>query len=377
MADGISARVERGEDGLRLRLQVHDPKFAGKSARFEIEQRVRVKRSSPVHKSRRLAGIDLQLRHGEQELRLGDLDREAFAYTGEDIDIELKGQLEIDDGVIFDTEIDVGLESHEPLPPRQKAGANHKAVHSPRDSFDFIANLRAIPAKARLMVIWLMLVGIPVVVGNALLGVRDEFVPESQVWFYDHSGDDGSESPIMKALMGSGAAGLALWVAIRRQLQKYMEFSAKLPDSSLCRDGSCRPGDIFSGRARVALQGAVVRLVAYNREHGQYTRTEKNGKSSRTVTESFTSPARGIVLYEQLLAHVPAEAQLSGYLAGEIRFEPLFEALYPPTMIGGSHGLSIQLEGQLLHPDFVDHDIELPVSGIEIGDFYAAKPRQS
>ena len=124
----------------------------------------------------------------------------------------------------------------------------------------------------------------------------------------------------------------------------------------------------------MALQGAVVRLVAYNREHGQYTRTEKEGKSSRTVTESFTSPARGIVLYEQLLAYVPAEAQLSSYLAGEIRFEPLFEALYPPTMIGGSHGLSIQLEGQLLHPEFVDHDIELPVSGIEIADFYAKKP---
>src|SRR5688572_20937607 len=128
MADGISARLDRCGDGLRLKVDVQDPKFAGKTARFEVEQRVRVKRSSPVHKSRQLAGFDLQLRHGEQELRIKELDRTAFAYTGEDIDIELKGKLEIDDGVVFDTEIDVGLESHEPLPLRQKAAGDHKAV---------------------------------------------------------------------------------------------------------------------------------------------------------------------------------------------------------------------------------------------------------
>ena len=134
------------------------------------------------------------------------------------------------------------------------------------------------------------------------------------------------------------------------------------------------PGDIFSGRARVALQGAVVRLVAYNREHGQYTRTVKEGKSSRTVTESFTSPRARHRAVRAAARPRSGRSPLSSYLAGEIDFEPLFEALYPPTMIGGSHGLSIQLEGQLLHPDFVDHDIELPVSGIEIADFYATRP---
>jgi hypothetical protein len=255
------------------------------------------------------------------------------------------------------------------LPPRQRAAADPKAVHSPSDEFDFFANLRAIPTKARVLVIWLMLLGGPVVVGNALLGLRDQFVPDSQVWFYDHSGDDGSENPVLKALAGSGAAGFALWVAIRSQLRKYMEFSASLPMPELRRDSRCRPAEVFKGRAGVALEQVQVRLVAYNREHGQYTKQEKDGNSTKTVTKSFTSEAGGVVLYEQLLFHVPPNKPLEEVLAGEIDFEPMFEALYPPMMLGDSHGLDLQLEAQLLHPEFVDQEVIIAAPSTRPQDF--------
>jgi hypothetical protein len=163
-------------------------------------------------------------------------------------------------------------------------------VHSPRDRFSFIANLRAIPAKSRAIVLWLVIVGLPVIALNAVVGVRDQFVPDSQVWFYDHRGDDGSESPLMKALMGSGGVGMALWLAIRRQLQKYMRFEARLPVAGQITRGSrCRVADMIEGVARVPLQQARVRVVAFNREHGQYTATEGSGKNKRFVTGGVVS----------------------------------------------------------------------------------------
>jgi hypothetical protein len=370
MADGISARVEGEGRDLRLVVEVSDDKLVGKKADFSLVQHVKVKRSSPVHKARTLGTRSFTLRMGRQEFELPELPRDAWCYQGKDIDISLRGMLEVDDGVFFDTELSLELDRLAALPPRTKAATDDKEVHSPRDTFDFIANLRAIPAKARLVVLWLMFIGGPIILFNAAVGLRDQFVPDSQVWFYDHSGDDGSESPAMKALAGSGGLGLVVWLAIRAQLKKYMSFEARLPHGQLRRGGQCEPKHVFKGVPRVALEEATVRLVAYNREHGQYTAQEKDGKTTRTVTKSFTTESRGIVLYEMLLPLVPAEMAVEDFLSGEVRFDPLFDALFPPMMIGDTHGLSVQLEAQLLHPDFVDHDVELPAAGLEVGEFY-------
>ena len=372
MADGITATVTGGEEGLRLLVHVQDADLAGKEASFTVSQRVRCKVSSPVHKSRQLVERRFQLRAGSQSIELGKLPPDVYTYQGEKIDIELTGHLELDDGIFFDTELDLAIPTPGALPPRRRPAADARSVHSPSDDFDFFANLRAIPSKARVIVIWLMLVGGPVVAANAMLGVRDQFVPDSQVWFYDHSGDDGSESPFLKALAGSGAAGFGLWMAIRRQLKRYMEFDAKLPFPSLARDGSCRPADVFKGRAGVALEQAQVRLVAYNREHGQYTKQEKDGNSTKTVTKSFTNEAAGVVLYEQMLFHVPANVPIEEVLAGEIAFAPMFAALHPPMMLGDSHGLDLQLEAQLLHPQFIDQEVVIAAPSTRAEDFREA-----
>ena len=360
--DAIQASVHReGENGCVVQLVVTEPDLAGKSGTLKVEQVAHVKRSSPVHARKTLAEKRFTLAYGLNRVPIGDVVEELFTYTGNKLDLKLTAHVEIDDGLIFDTKLQLDLGQACRFPPR-RAVPDHGSIHSPRDRFNFIANLRAIPAKARVIVLWLIAIGLPVILFNAALGVRDQFVPESQVYFYDHSDSDGEgESPLMKALMGSGAAGFAIWMAIRRQLQKYMRFEAKMPPGQLGPDLRIAAAEMIEGEARVALQHATARVVAYNREHGQYTKTEKQGKTSRTVTKNFTENGRGVVLYEQALAYVPPNAPLKDYLEGEVDFRPLFEALYPPYRLTSTHGLSLQLEAQLIHPEFVDHDIELPV----------------
>jgi hypothetical protein len=368
VSDALQASVVRGPDGCLVQMFVREPDLVGKKATLTIEQRAKVKRSSPKHAERELKQHSFALAAGQNLIPLGDLIDGLFPYVGSKLDLELKARIVVDDSVFFDTKIELDLAPACLLPPRS-AVPDHKGVHSPRDRFSFIANLRAIPAKARLVVIWLIAIGLPLIAINALVGARDQFVPESQVWFYDHTGDDGGESPLMKALMGSGGVGVALWVAIRRQLQKYMRFEARLPLDRLTRDSRCAASDIFSGEARVSLQQSIARVVAYNREHGQYTATEKQGKSTRTVTRSFTENARGVVLFEQLLAYVPANAPLAQHVVGEVDFAPLFDALYPPFMIGSTHGLSLRLEVQLLHPEYVDQEVELDPGTLDPNHF--------
>jgi hypothetical protein len=373
MGTELEVNATRGADGPMLQIWVREPELVGKSARLKIELVAKVKRSSPVHGQRVLLDRDLTLASGLNLVRLGKELDGLYCYSGGKLDLEIKSTLKVDDGVFFDSSIETDLSSLCELPPRAAVGADHKRVHSPADRFNFIANLRAIPAAARIKVLWMLLVGLPLIVGNALLGTRDQFVPESQTWFYDHSDSDGEgESPLVKALMGSGGLGLALWAAIRRQLQQYMRFGARLPKDPLRRDLRCRVADMVEGETRVLLQHATLRIVAYNREHGQYTAKEKNGKQTRTVTRSFTENARGIVLHEQALAFVPANAPLAEHVEGEIDFAPMFDALYPPFRVQASHGLSLMLEAQLIHPDYVDHDIELEVNDghVRPEDFY-------
>jgi hypothetical protein len=370
MPDAIELRPVRDADGCALELQVHEPDLAGRKATVRIERRAQVKRSNPVHKSEALLQREIELRHGIQRVPIGNALAGAFHYAGSELDLALVAHVTVDDGLIFDTKLEADLRALCALPERE-AVPEHKGVHSPPDRFDFFANLRAIPAQARMVVLALLLAGGPVLLLNALVGARDQFVPDERVWLYDHTGDDGSESPLMKALTGSGVLGVALWLAIRRQLQKYMRFQARWPLHKLHRGARCRAADIVSGEAGVPLEQVRVRVVAYNREHGQHRVQEGSGKNRRTVTREFSSDARGVVLFDRLLPYVAAGEPLARHLDAEIGFEPVFDALYPPCRIGGTHGLSLAVEAQLLHPDYVDHDAVLDPGTVDPREFHA------
>jgi hypothetical protein len=324
-----------------------------------------------VHKAQTLLEREVELRHGIQRVPIGDALDGAFAYEGSEIALALVAHVTVDDGIIFDTKLEASLATLCTLPPRLDV-PEHKGVHSPPDRFDFIANLRAIPAKARMIVLGLLLAGGPILLVNALVGVRDQFVSNERVWFYDHTGDDGSESPLMKALTGSGVLGVALWLAIRRQLQKYMRFEARWPLDRLHRGARCRADEIVSGEAGVPLEQVRVRVVAYNREHGQHKVQEGSGKNRRTVTKEFSTDSRGVVLLDRLLPYVAAGEPLARHLDVDVEFAPLFDALYPPCRIGGTHGLSLAVEAQLLHPDYVDHDAVLDPGSVDSAEFHRA-----
>lgn len=371
MAGGIRITSRQDADGrCHLELHVDDPDFAGKRATVRVERRAKVKRRDPVHGSELLVEKALVLQRGTQDIALGASLDGVFCYSGAELDLGLVAHVTVDDGVIFDTKVEAELAGVGALPPRSDV-PEAKSVHSPPDRFDFFANLRAIPVKARALVLGLMLVGGPVIAINALVGARDQFVAQERVWLYDHTGDDGSESPLVKALAGSGAVGLALWLAIRRQLRKYMRFEARWPLAKLERGSRCRADEIVSGEAGVVLEQVRVRLVAYNREHGQHRVQEGSGKSRRTVTREFTSDGRGVVLFDRLLPYVPAGDPLAAHLDVEIDFAPVFDALYPPCRIGGTHGLSLAVEAQLLHPAYVDHDVVLDPGSVDPREFHA------
>lgn len=375
MSERIRVRTERGQEGVVAVVTPLDPSVAGRAAELRLVQRAKVKRSNPVHKERTLLAQKFVLSSGPSRIDLGSRLDEVFAYRGEELDLELKIELEIDDGFFFDTEIEHDLSAYGRLPARLAPPLQAKDVHSPKDRFSFFANLRAIPAKARLVELWLLVLGGPLLAVNAIVGVRDQFVPESRAWFYDQSDSDGeSESPLFKALAGSGVLGALIWAAIRHQLKKYMSFSARLPPHvSLARGARCSPGEIVSGAARVPIERALVRIVAYNREHGQYQDQEKDGNKTRTVTKDFSSDARGIVLYEQQLLYLAADEPIERNLPGEVTFDAMFDSLYPSIRIGSSHGLSLCLEAQFLHPDYVDHDVQMENLSVAEKDFFTAR----
>ena len=371
MSERMTVDVVRDDDGCVVRVRVHDAALDGVFATLEVKHRAHVKRGSPVHHEYPVLTRRVTLRQGENRIALGDAIDRRFAYRGDQLDLRLLAELTLADGVIFNTDLDIDLSPGCLLVPRTARNEQAKSVHSPSDRFDFFANLRAIPAGARAKVLWLLIVGVPIVLGNLLLGTRDQFVPNSQVWFYDHRGSDGdSESPLFKALIGSGAAGAGIWMLIVAQLRRYMTFEASTPEGLVTRDTRWQPDTMIAGKARVPLQQVTLRVVAYNCEHGQYTKREKKGNSTRTVTREFTNNACGVVLYERLLPFVPAGGEVQRYLSGQVELGRLFDALYPPVMLGPHHGLSIRFEAQLLHPDFVDQEVVLERVELDVAAFY-------
>ena len=63
------------------------------------------------------------------------------------------------------------------------------------------------------------------------------------------------------------------------------------------------------------------------------------------------------MLYEKRVEHIGKGSPVEAHFDDELSFERMFDVLYPPCELGESHGLGIHWEIQLLHPDFVDHEL--------------------
>jgi len=351
------------QGGGRVRIRLMKANLIGKQATLSFDLNVHVHDSRAVHGRRTFYARPLTLSASETEVEIppGSL-HGLYSYSGSKIDLRPELRLVIDDGILFDSTIDQAQPM--PIGDQPRVAECKGALMNPADAYSFFANLSAIPHRNRMITLALMIVGGVVVIANALIGVHDEFVTEAQTLFYDHSGSDGSESPIMKALMGSGAAGLAIWAAIKAQLRTYMRFALK-SHVAPTRGMRLAARDLVDGVGRVALEDITLRVVACNRECGQY----KRGSGTKERTVSFKEATRAVRLYERHIALVPANTPLAMYLDGDIDFEPMFKALYPPLEVGSSHGLTVAWEVQLLHPKFVDHELEGQVAGLRYDDF--------
>lgn len=349
--------------GGEVRIRLNDRSALGKQARLVVRLKAKVRDSRAVNAERVLHQQAFALAREVIVLAIPDgALSEVYSYQGKQLELRLQLRLVIDDGVLFDSEV----ESEHPmkLGDRPRLGHDQGQMMDPKDAFDFFANLSAIPARNRMITLALTLVGGVVVIANALIGLHDEMVPEVQTLFYDHSGSDGSESPLMKALTGSGVLGAAIWMAIKMQLRKYMQFALKA-HPPLVRGLRLPASSLIDGVARVDLEDITVRVVACNRECGQY----KRGSGTKERTVSFRTATRAVKLYERYIALVPAQDQLALHLDGEIDFEPMFAQLYPPLKVGSSHGVEVAWEVQLLHPKFVDHEIDGAVGDLRYADF--------
>ncbi|MCK7592255.1 hypothetical protein [Pseudomarimonas salicorniae] len=285
-----------------------------------------------------------------------------YVYAGDKLEVVLVSELKVDDALLFDTEIDSDHSAL--LGPQPRACTGDIKQLDPADAFSLGANLASIPLRNRLIAIALIVFGGLLVLGNMVLGLHDEFTPEAQTLFYDHSGSDGSESPLMKALMGSGALGAGVWFALRAQLRRYMRFVLR-EHPPLRRGLRLKLGQLVEAQSRVPLKGACIRVVAGNCEKGQYRRKNKDKEETR----SFTTPVSAVVVYERTFNLLPANVPLGGYFSDEIDFDRLFDALLPPLEIGSRHGIDVVWEVQLLHPQLVDQELAGGTEGLRYEDF--------
>ena len=358
MAEKATISLETGTDpladALTLGVVFHDSALTGHDAQAQIIANVDVQDSSPVHKEHVIYRKAFKVTR-ESTFEIPRAKIRAYSYTGKQIHLEIHVRIVVDDSIFIDTKIqeeqllELGLKA-----PVQ---TNANTLVEPPDDFLFFRNLKAIPLHNQVLTLSLAVVGGFIVLINMAVGVHDQFVPESMTWLYSHYSSDGeSSSPLAGALAGSGALGAGVWFMIRNQLRKYMKFHLRSLKSRIVPDRSVPVSSLFQGKSRVSLENVTLTVVASNMEKGQYIR----GSGSNRRTVSFSNPVRGVVLYKQTVASIPPRVQLGQYFPGDVEFDKMFATLYPPFMIGKTHGLDIHWEIQLLHPEFVDQELVGP-----------------
>ena len=356
MAEGIDvALIDRGEGPTTgdavFRVEIFDRDLWGHDAELSIIAEVEVNDGRAVNDSATLFTHSFRAASMAEEVRIPRDQLRVYSYSGRMIKVKLQTKLVVDDAILFDTK---EVEEHElDLGDKPRTSALGTSVIDPKDAFDFFKNLQAIPADARAKTTMLAAAGAVVILVNTVVGLHDQFSPPGFTWFFSHVDSDGDPaSPFFQSLAGSGAIGAGLWFLIRRQLRKYMEFALRV-HGRLLRDRSYSVGDLVKGQSRVPLHDVKLRVVACNMECGQYRRG--SGTDERTV--SFREPVNPVVLYEHHAPYVPAHQPIAEYFGGEVRFEPMFAALYPPVEVSSTHGVGVHWEVQLLHPDFVDQEL--------------------
>ena len=364
--------LDDGNPRVTCKLSVLDSSLMGNQANFQLTSHVEVKDPRAINEKSVVFDKDFEINSPEIHFDIPYEQIKAYSYSGRMIEIKLRSQVKVDDALLFDTK----LTQLEAIKLKEKKSSQNcaKKIVEPKDYFNIAKNLNAIPAHNRFWTIILMLLGGIVIIINSVIGIHDQMVPESQTFIYSHYDSDGdSNSPFIASLLGSGGLGAFLWFLIRAQLKKYMTFDLKPLSSPIAPGKSFCVSELISGKSRVHLNKAVLRIVCCNMEHGQYVRG--SGTNQRTV--SFKEPVNGLILYSKEIENIPPGVPIESYFNDKLSFDPMFEALYPPVMLSSTHGLNVHWEVQVLHDDFVDQELVASVDGIAFHSFIQAKKKKS
>ncbi len=366
----FNSNSDNEPEKLKAKLSFLDPELIGKEATFTIEHHVNVNDSRPVDKSDTLFTHIFTASSTPELVTIPSnvMKERPYTYNGAKIDVECFAILKVNDKWIrSDTSTQKRLPDTNLKKP--KIGGSASNLIEPKDVFSFTKNLMAIPARNKIATFGLMVIGLILIVINMILGIHDQMSSEHATILYSHYDSDGdSSTPLGKALVGCGAIGVAIWLAIKRQLRKYMTFKFRPIKGEINARKEFAVNELIKGISRTDLLNVRLRIVACNMEKGKYVR----GSGSNRRTVSFSNPKRGVMLYSKKVKRIPRNEPVENHFKGSISFEPMFKALYPPNSASSSHGLFVYWEVQLIHNEFVDQELIGDTSILCNDDFFNA-----
>ena len=334
-------------------LKITDPKMMGKKAEFTLDLASDVHDSDPVNDETNLYTNKFVVDRTEYELEIPTDSFECFTYKGTHASIVLRANLKVDDAwILRDSQVSRTTQFKLVDARSGSRGGDATEVIDPFDTVQFSKNFDALSSQRK--------------TGFILMSLLCALGWLGGSWLIWELGSDGSIVMavvfiiFLLILMG----GLWLWQK-NSFFRSYMSVSLR-PIPAITRSTCLTISQLVSGKSEIDLKNMTLRVVACNKEMGQYIR----GSGSNRRTVSFEEPVRPIILYSERVGHIPARHEIGNHFPGEVKFGPIFKALYPPMEILKTHGLAVYWEVQLLHDDFIDHELKGPIDSIEVTDFF-------
>ncbi len=332
-------------------LKITDPKMMGKKAEFKLDLASDVHDSRAVNDAKNLYVHNFTVDRTEYQLKIPTDSFDCFTYKGTHASIVLRANLKVDDAwILKDSEVSRTAQLRL-VDTRTGGGGDASAEIDPFDNVKFSKNFHALTRKRKIGFISFSVICLILLLGGSFMLAELFWDEKGMALFY---------------VAIYGVAFCILWVWFKnKQFKSYLNV-ALLPTPIITQNTRLQISRIISGKSQVDLENMTLRVVACNMEKGQYVRG--SGTNRRTV--SFQEPVRPIILYSERAGHIPARQEIGDHFPEEVDFGPMFKALYPPMEISETHGLAVYWEVQLLHDEFIDHELKGPTDSIKVTDFF-------
>ena len=325
----------------------------GKNAEFTLDLASEVHDSDPVNDETNLYTNKFVVDRTEYELEIPTDSFECFTYKGTHASIVLRANLKVDDAwILRDSQVSRTTQFKLVDARSGSLGGDATEVFDPFDTVQFSKNFEALSSERK--------------TGFILMSLLCALGWLGGSWLIWELGSDGSIFIAVVFIIFLLILIVCLWLWQKNSFfRSYM--SVSLRQIPAITRSTCLPiSQLVSGKSEIDLKNMTLRVVACNMEMGQYIR----GSGSNRRTVSFEEPVRPIILYSERVGHIPARQEIGNYFPEEVDFGPMFKALYPPLEISETHGLAVYWEVQLLHDEFIDHELKGPTDSIKVTDFF-------